>query len=159
MSFCISYRQLSYFVADKPCSLKRRNWRRIFETAFWDGFCETDFLEWTNQNLNQKNAQVPCLANNQSKSVSSKFRITKVDSLFSPRIYSSPGAAGMGPCCHASLAIYVGVGFTMGPCHHASLKIYVGLSFNMGPCHHTSLAILVGLGFSMGPCHHASLAV
>ena len=65
----------------------------------------------------------------------------------------------MHPCHHASLAIYVGLGFNMGPCHHASLAIYVGLGFNMGPCYYASLALYVSLGFNMGPCHHASLAI
>ena len=77
-----------------PCSLKRQNWRRILRRFFETDFMRRIFWNEPIRTWISKNVQVPYLANNQSKSLSSKFRITKVDSLFSHRIYSSPGAAG-----------------------------------------------------------------
>ena len=61
-----------------PCSLKRR----IFGTIFWYFFGNESIRAWIS-----KNVQVPCLTNNQSKSVSSKFCLTNAVPFFSACIY------------------------------------------------------------------------
>ena len=73
-----------------------------FGTVFWDGFCDTDFLIWTNQNSVSKldfvirifwYEPIRTLSQNWNEPLkipSHKSRLT-----FSPRIYSSPGVAGL----------------------------------------------------------------